>query len=178
MSLVRTILVAALMIAIVPLAGCPNSAGTQALKKCELNSLPQVFQTVVAEIMSIALNPGSAVSDLEDAGKGLAPGQLSCIGEAILAWLGGNSAPAGSGANVAQALMTASHDVQRDHAMAVLKQYLAAHPNEKPQAAKARAIALLKRYLDDHPAQCYVVAVSGGDPMLVNLPRNDYASAK
>jgi hypothetical protein len=109
------------------LSGCAT-AGGKALGACELGQLPSEGQIGFATAQQIASNPNSTTADLESAALQLLPGQLECGAKALLAWLeslGQPAAPSTKGKMSPRALLVASSN---DHAIQVLKQYLAAHP--------------------------------------------------
>ena len=112
----------------VALAGC-HTAGGAALGQCELSKLPVEEQALASSISSIALDPGSAVADLENLAIAVGSAQFSCVVQAVQAWLARPAPSAPPGAlPVANALTLANADVRRDHAAQVLSQYLSAHP--------------------------------------------------
>lgn len=95
------------------LIGCATPGG-RALQKCELNQLPQIEQTAIADVTQIATTGGANwQSQLENVGLSLAPGQLSCIVQAIVA------AWTGKGAELT---------TERKAAVERLQVYLNAHP--------------------------------------------------
>ena len=99
-----------------------NTPGGQALKQCELGSLPQTLESVVAEVLAIALNTASVVTDLEGLAGKVGPSQLSCVAQAVEAWLSGKSAATSS------RLMAGVGESQRQHALELLHLYVTAHP--------------------------------------------------
>jgi hypothetical protein len=116
------------LVAVLAFAGCATPGG-QALKACEVGGLAGTLQSVALTVLEVAQNPNSYVSDLEGMGKSLAPGQLSCVAQAVLAWLENREPAPATAPPVSQALLAAHSDVAREHARQVLRQYLNAHPS-------------------------------------------------
>jgi hypothetical protein len=128
---------------VVALSGCAT-AGGKALTACELGKLPSEGQVAFATAQQIATNQNSTAADLEAAAMALLPGQLECGAKALLAWLESLASPNAFAAvhpPVRLALLAASDDVTREHAIAVLHEYLAAHPatacGDAPRVAEA-----------------------------------------
>jgi hypothetical protein len=73
-----------LALAALSLSAC---AGAKAWAKCELGQLPQVAQTVIPDVVIDlqGANTTQVVSQLEQLGGALAPGQIACIVQAVLA---------------------------------------------------------------------------------------------
>lgn len=93
--------------------------GAQAFKTCELGQLPTTVQSSIACGVSIAtgVQPGGDVQDaLQNCVKDFAPGQGSCIMQAIMSWLKGLAPQHGQ---PAPNLMVAISRIQI---------YLSAHP--------------------------------------------------
>lgn len=122
-------IISAFMLALVCLSGCAHlKPAGDALKACELASIPAEMQGLAGSVASIALDPGSSVADLEQLAVAVGSAQFKCVVQAVQAFLA-QPAPAVADPKppVAQALVMASADVKREHAQAVLAQYLAAH---------------------------------------------------
>jgi len=102
--------------------GCQSSAGG-AWKACEIGKLPTEAQTALATGEQIAMNPGSAVGDLEAAGLSFLPGQFECAMAALVAWIEKQPTPS----THTDVMAAASIDAQRWHALDLLHAYLAAH---------------------------------------------------
>lgn len=79
---IRTEILAAL--AIVGLIAC---GGAQVWKTCELGKLPQIAQTVIPTVVQDlgGVDQSTAIAQVETAGIGLLPGQISCVVQAIIA---------------------------------------------------------------------------------------------
>lgn len=126
------------------LTACPAATS---LGKCELNSLPANLESVIAEVVAIAMNPASVVTDLETLAGKVGPSQVSCASQAYQVWLQTNGTPSTATTPTnAQAMTMASIDAARWHANDVLTRYLAAH---KPTACGStyRADATTDRYI-------------------------------
>lgn len=67
------------------------SAGSQAIKTCELNALPQTLQGVVGCVATALASQGDWRSEVQTCGEGLLPSQLNCVVSALVT--GGNSGP-------------------------------------------------------------------------------------
>jgi hypothetical protein len=68
-------------------AGC-GSAGVQALGRCELNTLPQQLEGLLARVVAAAFSSGTDWSaQMEQAAAGAAPGQGACVAQATLGWI-------------------------------------------------------------------------------------------
>lgn len=116
------------LVLVVCLAGCATPGG-QALKKCEVGGLAGTLQSVAMTVLELVQNPNSYVADLEGLGKNMAPGQLSCVAQAVLAWLENREPAPAPAPPVAQALLAAHSDVAREHGKQLLRQFLNAHPS-------------------------------------------------
>lgn len=110
-----------LMFVAFTLAGCP-SAGGQALKNCEIGKLAGSAQAAVVTAEQIAMNPSSAVADLEQAALTFLPGQFDCALQALAAWWSGGK--------------KGEIRPQDQHARQVVAAYLAKH---QPVACGPRA---------------------------------------
>ena len=72
---------------LVAAAGC-GTTGAQALGHCELNTLPQQLEGLLARVISAAFTSGTDWNQqLEQAAASAAPGQGSCVIQAALGWL-------------------------------------------------------------------------------------------
>lgn len=71
-------------LAVVGLVAC---AGAQVWKNCELGKLPQIAQTVIPTVVQDlgGVDQSTAIAQIETAGLGLLPGQISCVIQAIIA---------------------------------------------------------------------------------------------
>jgi hypothetical protein len=68
-------------------SGC-GTAGGAALGRCEMNTIPQALESLLARVVAAAFSSGSDWSaTLEQAGKDAAPGQVSCLVQAVAGWL-------------------------------------------------------------------------------------------
>lgn len=134
-----------LLLALVCLAGCATAPG-KAWTACELEHLPQTGQTALVTVQDIAGNPNSTAADLATAALTLLPGQLDCAAKALLAWLEGLGARPASVEQppVRMALLAAHSDFAHEHAIAVLRAYLAG----KSTSCKAVKVALLEPCAD------------------------------
>jgi hypothetical protein len=66
-------------------AGC---TGANALGRCELNTLPQQLEGLLARVVAAAFTSGTDWNaQLEQAAAGAAPGQGACVMQAVLGWL-------------------------------------------------------------------------------------------
>lgn len=119
-------LIVLLLLASVALIGmCMSFSGCtpagKAWTRCELNALPTTAETVIADVISIALNPASVVADLEDLAIKDGPTQVACASAAYQAYLA-TKVPKG-------AKFTVQAETAIDtHAISVLGQFLAKHP--------------------------------------------------
>lgn len=106
-------------------SGC-QTAGGQALAKCELGALPSAAGTVIAQLVAIAFSGGNYQQQLESAGESAlasnAAPQFNCAVEAVSGWLQ-QTAPKGE------------ISPSRREATEAFKAYRAAHPASACRAA-------------------------------------------
>jgi hypothetical protein len=70
------------------LSGGCGTSGAQALGRCEMNTLPQQLEGLLARVVAAAFSSGTDwTATLEHAGKDAAPGQVSCLVQAVAGWL-------------------------------------------------------------------------------------------
>jgi hypothetical protein len=113
------------------------ASGCATFKACTIGKLGSDAQIVSTAVQAIVSNPGSTTADLEQAAFSFAPGLVDCAAQALVAYWAAKpeAAPAlPAGTDVKAALMAASSDAQRTHALDVLQRYLTQH---KPTACAA-----------------------------------------
>jgi hypothetical protein len=83
----RIDLVLPLLLAVALAAAC-GAAGTKALGNCEVKAIPQALQGLLVRVAGALFMPGADwTAQLEQAGQDAAPGQLSCLVQAVTGYI-------------------------------------------------------------------------------------------
>jgi hypothetical protein len=69
-------------------SGC-GTAGAQAIKKCELNSLPQAEQGAIACAAAAVTSGGDVQSSITACAAGIVPSQFNCLIQGLVTWFKG-----------------------------------------------------------------------------------------